>query len=415
MNRAQLTSELHARSILPLKGQYDIQHFAFAGEREGGLEYLNRLRVDDSHFHIDPLSKYEVFTLNGVQVRWEQHTEFFTATFYEETKGTPFGETSEPLRQIADQLNLSVLVDMRVSIKSKDQSPPYLSEALLELFNEASLCGIRISGGDGSYFSDFRLHGAEGATRHLILDHGMTPFQLGRQVTRIIEIETYRVLAMVGYQHAQFYGKELLKLEQRTQTLISMVASQDQEEYRTLLDEVTLLSSLAEHLIAECSFRLNITEAYATILYERIDSLRGDRIGRLRDLAGFMERRFTPSIRSVKSFGDRLDRLVKSLDRASNLIRTRVDVRLEEQNSQLLRSMDRRAKLQLRLQNTVEGLSVIALSYYSVGLLSYLLTPLGKIMGFEAKILSSSLAIPVIFLIIWRMKKIHSVAHMRNH
>ncbi len=41
---------------------------------------------------------------------------------------------------------------------------------------------------------------------------------------------------------------------------------------------------------------------------------------------------------------------------------------LEAQNQTLLASMDRRARLQLRLQQTVEGLSVAAICYYVVGL-----------------------------------------------
>ena len=36
-----------------------------------------------------------------------------------------------------------------------------------------------------------------------------------------------------------------------------------------------------------------------------------------------------------------------------------------------LKSMNRRAKLQLRLQQTVEGLSIAAVTYYIVGLVSY--------------------------------------------
>ena len=46
-------------------------------------------------------------------------------------------------------------------------------------------------------------------------------------------------------------------------------------------------------------------------------------------------------------------------------------IALEAQNQDLLSSMNRRAKLQLRLQQTVEGLSVAAISYYVVGLLGY--------------------------------------------
>jgi uncharacterized membrane-anchored protein len=55
----------------------------------------------------------------------------------------------------------------------------------------------------------------------------------------------------------------------------------------------------------------------------------------------------------------------------SSLLSTRVDITRERQNQALLASMDRRAKLQLRLQQTVEGLSVAAIVYYVVGLIAY--------------------------------------------
>jgi uncharacterized membrane-anchored protein len=53
------------------------------------------------------------------------------------------------------------------------------------------------------------------------------------------------------------------------------------------------------------------------------------------------------------------------------MLHTRVDIVRERQNQQLLASMDRRARLQLRLQETVEGLSIAAITYYLVGLVGY--------------------------------------------
>ncbi|MGT2466713.1 DUF3422 family protein [Mesorhizobium atlanticum] len=63
--------------------------------------------------------------------------------------------------------------------------------------------------------------------------------------------------------------------------------------------------------------------------------------------------------------------LSRKLTRATTLLRTWVDVDVEKQNRDLLASMNNRARLQLRLQQTVEGLSVAAVSYYVVGLIGY--------------------------------------------
>ena len=70
--------------------------------------------------------------------------------------------------------------------------------------------------------------------------------------------------------------------------------------------------------------------------------------------------------------------LAERAARLTSLLRARVEVSLQEQNRRLLESMDRRAQLQLRLQETVEGLSVMAIGYYGVGLVGYALKGLEK-------------------------------------
>ncbi len=44
---------------------------------------------------------------------------------------------------------------------------------------------------------------------------------------------------------------------------------------------------------------------------------------------------------------------------------------MERQNGKVLEAMNDRARQQLRLQQTVEGLSIAAISYYIVGLVGY--------------------------------------------
>jgi uncharacterized membrane-anchored protein len=68
-----------------------------------------------------------------------------------------------------------------------------------------------------------------------------------------------------------------------------------------------------------------------------------------------------------------MDDLSKRIERASELLRTRISLTLQDQNRDLLATMNRRSRLQFRLQETVEGLSVVAISYYLVGLVKYLL------------------------------------------
>ena len=88
--------------------------------------------------------------------------------------------------------------------------------------------------------------------------------------------------------------------------------------------------------------------------------------------SSFLARRMAPAMRTCATTEERQTNLSEKLARAANLLRTRVDVELERQNRDLLKSMNERTRLQLRLQTTVEGLSVAAVSYYVVGLFGYL-------------------------------------------
>ena len=109
-----------------------------------------------------------------------------------------------------------------------------------------------------------------------------------------------------------------------------------------------------------------------------------------------MARRFTPAVATCTTVSQRLHDLSERVAQASGLLSTRVDIARERQNQSLLASMDRRAKLQLRLQQTVEGLSVAAVTYYVVGLVGYAVKGL-KAGGLQLDTdLASGAAIPVV-------------------
>ena len=82
-------------------------------------------------------------------------------------------------------------------------------------------------------------------------------------------------------------------------------------------------------------------------------------------------------------------------------MRTRVNLIIQEQNRSQLAAMNRRSRLQFRLQETVEGLSIAAISYYAVGLLSYLLNGLPlKTWGIDKSALLAAV-IPLVLLGTW--------------
>ena len=111
-------------------------------------------------------------------------------------------------------------------------------------------------------------------------------------------------------------------------------------------------------------------------------------------------------MRTVKSIEEQLNAMTNRATRAGNLLRTRVDVERSAQNQSLLESMDRRVDLQLRLQKTVEGLSVVAISYYAVSLAGYLIYPFAAVLGVAKGTLTSVVTLPILLTVWWAIRRI---------
>ncbi|MBE9554955.1 MAG: DUF3422 domain-containing protein, partial [Proteobacteria bacterium] len=154
-------------------------------------------------------------------------------------------------------------------------------------------------------------------------------------------------------------------------------------------------------LASRNAYRFSAAAAYYALVETRVGELREERIEGLQTIDEFMDRRMLPAMRTCQSTATRQDRLAERVARATTLLRTRVDLAMEAQNRDLLRSMDRRARLQLRLQETVEGLSVAAISYYLVGLVGYAAKGVAAA-GLPVPVeLVTGLSIPVVVLIVW--------------
>jgi uncharacterized membrane-anchored protein len=238
--------------------------------------------------------------------------------------------------------------------------------------SSANFAAAHCSGGAATAFMDFAMD-AQGYGRVFVRDHSLRPRQAGRLVQRLMEIETYRMMALLAFPLARSRGGELTRMGNRlTDITHRMTEIRALEDERQLLVDITALSADVERVAAETSYRFSAASAYYALVERRIEELREQRLEGFQTFEEFMERRLTPAMRTCDAVRDRLETLSRRVTRAGQLLRTRVDIQVEGQNRDLLASMDRRAKLQLRLQETVEGLSLAAITYYAVGLVNYL-------------------------------------------
>ena len=228
---------------------------------------------------------------------------------------------------------------------------------------------------------------------------GVGPRRIGRIVQRLCEIETYKTLSLLGFSRARGLSSQLAHVGTGLTRLVEQMG-QDENAAEDTLTELLHVAGQLEQVSAQTSFRFSATGAYEKLVHERVSVMRETRFAGRQTFAEFMLRRFDPAIRTVKATEKRLHNMLARAERAGELLRTRVDVERSAQNQSLLESMDRRADLQLRLQRTVEGLSVVAISYYAINLVSYALYPLAKLAGLE-KTMLTAMATPVVVLIVW--------------
>jgi uncharacterized membrane-anchored protein len=193
-------------------------------------------------------------------------------------------------------------------------------------------------------------------------------------VQRLLEIETYRMMALIALPLVQEHGQQISLIEEETAKIArSMSEIAGLDHTRAMLSRLSRLSADVEGITARVSYRLDATRAYFALVRRRIERLREERLERLQTIDEFMERRLAPAMQTCETAARRLDSLSRRLARASDLLRTQVDVGLQEQNRDLLLSMDRRARLQSRLQRTLEVISMVALTYYLAVLLTTIL------------------------------------------
>ncbi len=418
--RHALSEELHARPFAKLRAPLRATHLALLSGEDAAEADRSCVAALCEQFGAPPPGDGDTHfmaDLGAFRLKWERHTEFSSFTFFVtppgdqrpqatdvfETKGLA-GVPHEWLETLPGEL----LVGVHLSLIPKDVPIPGADE-IARAFGTGNLAGNLASGEAAAVFVDFRIHD-DGFGRILVHDRHLQPRQAGRMVQRLFEIETYRALALLALPVARQYGRELTDAGERLSDMTGrMAAMGGLEDERRLLAALTGLSAEVERIAAAASYRFGAARAYYALVRRRVEELRGVRVEGLQTIHEFLERRLAPAMRTCEATAERLDTLSGRLSRAGGLLRTRVDVKLESQNSDLLHSMDKRARQQLRLQQTVEGLSVAAISYYLVGLISYVLKA-GKSAGLPLNPdlltgISIPLVVGVLALGVWRLRR----------
>jgi uncharacterized membrane-anchored protein len=311
--------------------------------------------------------------LGTFRLVWERHTEFSRYLFIvDDDDAEPFTKTAiaaVPANWLQGLVG-QTLVATHVALRHADESPPDLEAVAAGCFDGNTLIGASIAHGGAVALTDFRIHG-DGFGRLLLLNRAMPSRQAGRMLQRLLEIDTYRILALLAFPIAREMNPVLASREQELAEITAQLAGTGEVDEVVLLDRLTRLEAGIESREASSNFRFTAAAAYYDLVRARIVELREQRLPGVQNFQEFTDRRLAPAMNTCRSVSRRLESLSERTARATNLLATRVGVSRERQNQELLASMNKRAAAQLRLQQTVEGLSIAAITYYIVGLVGY--------------------------------------------
>jgi uncharacterized membrane-anchored protein len=268
-----------------------------------------------------------------------------------------------------------------------------------ESFGGRALVGSLIAGGLATVVTDFRID-EQGYSRLLLIDRGMTAAQCGRAVQALLEVDTYRLLALLAFPVARHLSPQLARDERELSSIANELVDIDKTQEPVLLERLTRLQAEIERYEADHHYRFGAAEAYHEIVQRRLEQLREERVDSLQTLQEFMERRLGPAMNTCVAVMARMESLSQRVTRATQLLSTRIEITREGQNQQLLESMNQRAAAQLRLQGTVEGLSVAAVTYYIVGLISYLAEGLEGVAFLPSPGVITAISIPIVAILV---------------
>lgn len=425
--RSALHNEIHARPPARVRVPALIVYVAVLNEgvsREQERVHLQRLPGHADLTLAQLQGNFLRLRCDGFTVKWERHTEFTRYSIVQALPGhagwgavlpslAPHVATgTEWLRQVPGQtvaaIELAMLSEGMDEIDDLSKAQAWLGEGAII----GSRMGNTAQGQSHScLLTHFRI-GEDGFERMLVLAPADTPEgRAGRISQRVLELETYRLMALRGLPVAKQLSPVLSQAESQLADITARLESK-QDGDQTLLDDLVALAARVERATAEHGYRFSATRAYDALVSERIAELRERPLHGTQTVGEFMQRRLSPAMATVAATAQRLGALSERVARTSALLRTRVDIATEMQNQQLLEKLTRGQDMQLRLQSTVEGLSIAAISYYVVSLVLYAakaLHNLGLPLNPE---MTAGLSIPLVLWGGWKtVQRIHDKLH----
>ena len=429
----EVKEELHARPYIKLVSNLRTFHFAYLikdDQESLAWKYLNKF-LTHLNFKSLPEKKLKFWIAEGKDliIRYECHTEFISLTLIYPDKVESIVKKKKP--KLFDEKSLNTL-PLNFLIKFPGQLifstwiemyPGNSKINPLEIENvffHDNFAGSEVAEKGAKIFMSFKSDRTNyfntGFRRVFIQNVSLRSRRTGRLLQRIVELETYQVLSLIGLPKVRDESKNLSKLEKEISNITRSVSELSKEkltnslisypDFQKNLNQLSYVVAQIENISSSINYRISATFAYYKLVEQRLSDLRETRLESFQTCKEFLNRRLEPAIRTCEAFSKRLESLATRAQRADNLVRTQIEMGIQLQNKDLLMSMEKRASAQLRLQEAVETLSLVAITYYLIGLISSIIKPINFDSFFFSKEIFISISIPIIFLTIWFIAKI---------
>lgn len=404
--RERLYNELHNRPFPSITTPAQLTHIAIQHQGELKQQEHEFISMLCDRFQVNSPAKsmpcfYQDFGL--FSLRWERHLEYSTYTFIHQAPLTDQPFVKNAIDYVPsnwfEKMPGQVIAAVHLIIESEniDKARTHKVE---KYFDHMSLVASAPVNSKAKVWSSFKLH-EDGFGRFLIYQQDLSAAQSGRLVQQLLQLDTYRLMATLGLPLAQAINSELNQLDLQLQQVTTSIALGTDKSDRELLTQVSTIAAKVEDYRSQSTYRFSATNAYYDVALQRMEELKEEEIPGYMTLQEFLMRRITPAVKTCQTASNHLEDISRRVTRASDLLRTRVEMVLQEQNQTLLKSMNHRAHIQMRLQQTVEGLSVAAISYYGMQLFETMLTSLPTF-GIEYNHeLVSGFAVPIVIALVF--------------
>ncbi len=408
VQRISLSNEWHARPTLQLPPPFRCSHVVelrSEADVERSREEFGDFCAEFGQSRPAADARFHSVRIGSSQIKWESHTEAVCYTAFVPGNGQPpFSESA--LDFVAEKKRTELVGSMFLGVHIEVVRPPgdhdpHGYELAKALLGSHDVYGGFMSARTAAVWSAFQLD-ARGFVRLVIVGLEDNEERLCRLLQRLIDVETYRMLAMLALPNARSAMAGLSALEPELDAVMRELADGNGgPPLEALLQRITGVAARVEHISSSHAYRFAAARAYAGIVERRCGEVDEEVLGDHQRYTNFLLRSLIPAMRTCDAADRRTQDVAERAGRAARILDTMVDVIRKQQNQEILESMAQSSQTQVKLQQAVEGFSIVAISYYGLGLLSYGLKS-AKVAGLPVHPdLFAGIAAPVVVAAVW--------------